>query len=54
MSTAFSLDGRRAIVTGSASGIGAAIAQAYASAGARLVLAEMPHVSSSKRKYAGN
>jgi 3-oxoacyl-[acyl-carrier protein] reductase len=40
MSSIFSLDGRRAVVTGAASGIGAAIAQAYASAGARLVLAD--------------
>jgi 3-oxoacyl-[acyl-carrier protein] reductase len=40
MSGTFSLDGRRAVVTGAASGIGAAIAQAYASAGARLVLAD--------------
>jgi NAD(P)-dependent dehydrogenase (short-subunit alcohol dehydrogenase family) len=40
MTQAFSLDGRRAIVTGAASGIGAAIAQAYASAGAKLVLAD--------------
>ncbi|CAM2142830.1 3-oxoacyl-[acyl-carrier protein] reductase [Pararobbsia alpina] len=36
----FSLDGRRAVVTGAASGIGAAIATLYASAGARLVLAD--------------
>ena len=40
MSSIFSLDGRRAVVTGAASGIGAAIAQTYASAGARLVLAD--------------
>ncbi|MEA3117241.1 MAG: 3-oxoacyl-[acyl-carrier protein] reductase [Paraburkholderia sp.] len=40
MSDTFSLDGRRAVVTGAASGIGAAIAQAYASTGARLVLAD--------------
>jgi 3-oxoacyl-[acyl-carrier protein] reductase len=40
MSGTFSLDGRRAVVTGAASGIGAAITQAYASAGARLVLAD--------------
>lgn len=36
----FSLEGRRAVVTGAASGIGAAIARAYATAGARLVLAD--------------
>ncbi|HEY1998341.1 SDR family NAD(P)-dependent oxidoreductase [Paraburkholderia sp.] len=36
----FSLEGRRAVVTGAASGIGAAIAKAYAEAGARLVLAD--------------
>jgi 3-oxoacyl-[acyl-carrier protein] reductase len=36
----FSLDGRRAVVTGAASGIGAAIARAYAQAGARLMLAD--------------
>ncbi|MFP3507594.1 SDR family NAD(P)-dependent oxidoreductase, partial [Burkholderia sp. SIMBA_062] len=35
------LDGRRAVVTGAASGIGAAIARAYAQAGARLVLADL-------------
>src|ERR1700677_4228037 len=40
MSSTFSLDVRRAVVTGAASGIGAAIAQTYASAGARLVLAD--------------
>ncbi|WP_206995748.1 SDR family NAD(P)-dependent oxidoreductase [Trinickia mobilis] len=38
--TPFSLDGRRAVVTGAASGIGAAIATAYAAAGARLLLAD--------------
>nr|WP_145145838.1 SDR family NAD(P)-dependent oxidoreductase [Pseudomonas duriflava] len=36
----FSLKGRRALVTGAASGIGAAIAQAYANAGAQLILAD--------------
>jgi 3-oxoacyl-[acyl-carrier protein] reductase len=41
MASAFSLDGRRAVVTGAASGIGAAIALAYAQAGARLVLADL-------------
>lgn len=41
MNGSFSLDGRRAVVTGAASGIGAAIARAYASAGARLVLADI-------------
>ncbi|WP_144107352.1 SDR family NAD(P)-dependent oxidoreductase [Paraburkholderia sp. BCC1886] len=40
MSSTFSLDGRRAVITGAASGIGAAIALAYASAGAQLVLAD--------------
>jgi 3-oxoacyl-[acyl-carrier protein] reductase len=40
MTGSFSLDGRRAVVTGAASGIGAAIAAAYASAGASLVLAD--------------
>ena len=34
------LAGRRAVITGAASGIGAAIAKAYAEAGARLVLAD--------------
>ncbi|WP_225773663.1 SDR family NAD(P)-dependent oxidoreductase [Pseudomonas sp. Marseille-Q5115] len=34
------LNNRRAVVTGAASGIGAAIAQAYAEAGARLVLCD--------------
>lgn len=34
------LAGRRAVITGAASGIGAAIANAYAQAGARLVLAD--------------
>jgi 3-oxoacyl-[acyl-carrier protein] reductase len=38
--SSFSLDGRRAVVTGAASGIGAAIARAYAQAGARLMLAD--------------
>ncbi|WP_244831738.1 SDR family NAD(P)-dependent oxidoreductase [Caballeronia sp. TF1N1] len=37
----FSLEDRRAVVTGAASGIGAAIALAYAEAGARLVLADL-------------
>jgi 3-oxoacyl-[acyl-carrier protein] reductase len=41
MTSPFSLDGRRAVVTGAASGIGAAIALAYAAAGARLVLADL-------------
>jgi 3-oxoacyl-[acyl-carrier protein] reductase len=41
MTQAFSLDDRRAVVTGAASGIGAAIARAYAQAGARLVLADL-------------
>ncbi|MDR5759763.1 SDR family NAD(P)-dependent oxidoreductase [Caballeronia sp. LZ035] len=41
MASTFSLDGRRAVVTGAASGIGAAIASAYAEAGARLVLADL-------------
>jgi 3-oxoacyl-[acyl-carrier protein] reductase len=41
MVASFSLDGRRAVVTGAASGIGAAVAHAYAEAGARLVLADL-------------
>lgn len=41
MNTLFSLAGRRAVVTGAASGIGAAIAQVYAQAGADLVLADL-------------
>ena len=36
----FELTDRRALVTGAASGIGAAIARAYAAAGAHLVLAD--------------
>ncbi|ASW04319.1 SDR family NAD(P)-dependent oxidoreductase [Paraburkholderia aromaticivorans] len=40
MTASFSLDGRRAVVTGAASGIGAAIATAYAALGARLLLAD--------------
>jgi 3-oxoacyl-[acyl-carrier protein] reductase len=40
MTASFSLDGRRAVVTGAASGIGAAIATAYAAVGARLLLAD--------------
>ena len=40
MTTLFSLDGRRAVVTGAASGIGVAIANLYAAAGARLLLAD--------------
>ena len=36
----FELTDRRALVTGAASGIGAAIARSYAAAGARLVLAD--------------
>jgi 3-oxoacyl-[acyl-carrier protein] reductase len=39
-SLGFTLEGRRAIVTGAASGIGAAIALTYARAGAQLVLAD--------------
>lgn len=35
------LDGRLAVVTGAASGIGAAVAQAFAAAGARLVLTDI-------------
>ncbi|WP_323117751.1 SDR family NAD(P)-dependent oxidoreductase [Burkholderia alba] len=41
MNTLFSLSGRRVVVTGSASGIGAAIALTYAQAGADLVLADL-------------
>jgi 3-oxoacyl-[acyl-carrier protein] reductase len=41
MPQGFSLAGRRAVVTGAASGIGAAIARAYALAGARLMLADL-------------
>jgi 3-oxoacyl-[acyl-carrier protein] reductase len=41
MMQAFSLDGRRAVITGAASGIGAAIARAYAQAGARLILVDL-------------
>ena len=41
MAATFSLDGRSAVVTGAASGIGAAIALAYAEAGAQLVLADL-------------
>jgi 3-oxoacyl-[acyl-carrier protein] reductase len=49
MSLSFSLDGRRAVVTGAASGIGAAIARAYAEAGARLVLADISEASLAKQ-----
>lgn len=45
MSLSISLDGRRAVVTGAASGIGAAIACAYAEAGARLALADISETS---------
>jgi 3-oxoacyl-[acyl-carrier protein] reductase len=41
MSTSKPLDGRRAVVTGAGSGIGEAIALAYAQAGAQLVLADL-------------
>lgn len=44
MTPLFSLDGRRAVVTGAASGIGAAIANLYAAAGARLLLADLDAV----------
>src|SRR5512145_1976461 len=40
---AFRLHGRAAIVTGAASGIGAAIAQVLAAAGARVALADVDH-----------
>ena len=45
--TGFRLDGRRALITGAAGGIGAAIAIAMADAGADLVLAERPGVDPS-------
>nr|AAO42633.1 putative short-chain dehydrogenase [Cupriavidus necator] len=41
MSTSKPLDGRRAVVTGAGSGIGEAIALAYAQAGAQLLLADI-------------
>ncbi|EZP50507.1 SDR family NAD(P)-dependent oxidoreductase [Delftia sp. RIT313] len=41
MNTSKPLDGRRAVVTGAGSGIGEAIALAYAQAGAQLVLADI-------------
>lgn len=41
MTTPQALEGRRAVVTGAGSGIGEAIALAYAQAGARLVLADL-------------
>ena len=44
MTPLFSLEGRRAVVTGAASGIGAAIANLYAAAGARLLLADLDAV----------
>ena len=41
MNTSKPLDGRRAVVTGAGSGIGEAIALAYAQAGAQLLLADI-------------
>jgi NAD(P)-dependent dehydrogenase (short-subunit alcohol dehydrogenase family) len=37
----FRLDGKTALVTGGASGIGASVARVFAAAGARLILADL-------------
>jgi len=44
----FSLDGRVAVVTGAASGIGRAIAEVYAAAGARVVLGDLDEAGASR------
>ena len=48
----FSLAGRTAIVTGAASGIGAAIAEAFAAAGARVALLDMNEEAAATRARA--
>lgn len=51
--TMFSLDGKVAVVTGVASGIGAATARRFAAAGARVVLADVGDASAMAKEIGG-
>ena len=49
----FDLSGKRAFITGGASGIGLAVAQRFAKAGARVVIADLQDGQSAAAKLGG-